>query len=235
MTLRRALRWILPLLAVAALFFLGRLLSFARWLQSFTHWVDGLGFAGMVLYAAAYALAAVLMLPAWLMTIGAGMIFGFLPGIAEVVVGATAGAAASFLIARYFARERVARAAERNPKFRALDRAIAEKGWKIVFLLRMSVVVPYVFSNYVYGLTAIRFWPYVAASGLGMLPIIALYVALGVAAGEAERAHPAVPSGPWIPAVLGAGVLITAAVTWYVTRLTRRAMAAERGENIETV
>ena len=235
MTLRRALRWIAPVLVLGALLFLGRLLPFRQWLETFTNWVDGLGFAGMVLYAAVYALVAVLMLPAWLMTIGAGMIFGFLPGIVEVLVGATAGAAASFLIARYFARERVARAAERNPKFRALDRAIAEKGWKIVFLLRMSVVVPYVLSNYAYGLTAIRFWPYVAASALGMLPIITLYVALGVAAGEAEGAHPAVPSGPWIPIVLGIGVLITAGVTWYVARLTRRAMAAERDETVETV
>src|SRR4030095_10435608 len=102
-----------------------------------------------------------------------------------VSVGATAGAAASFLIARYFAREHVARAAEHSQKLRALDRATAHKAWKIVFLLRMSIVVPYVFSNYVYGLTAIRFWPYLAASGLGMLPIITLYVALGVTGGEA--------------------------------------------------
>jgi uncharacterized membrane protein YdjX (TVP38/TMEM64 family) len=235
MAIPRALRWISLLLVLAALLVLGRLLPFRQWLEGFTNWVDGLGPAGMALYAAAYAIVAVLMLPAWLMTIGAGMIFGFLPGVAVVATGATAGAAASFLIARYFARERVARAAEHNPKFRALDRAIAEKGWKIVFLLRMSIVVPYVLSNYVYGLTAIRFWPYVAASGLGMLPIITLYVALGVAAGEAEGAHPAVPSGPWIPVVLGAGVLITAGVTWYVARLTRRAMAAERGETVETV
>ena len=235
MAVARAIRWIAPLLALAALFLLGRLLPFGQWLEGFTNWVDGLGPAGMALYAAVYALVAVLMLPAWLMTIGAGMIFGFLPGIAVVAVGATAGAAASFLIARYFARERVARAAERNPKFRALDRAIAEKGWKIVFLLRMSVVVPYVFSNYAYGLTAIRFVPYVIASGLGMLPLIALYVALGVAAGEAEGAHPAVPSGSWVPVVLGAGVLITAAVTWYVARLTRRAMAGDRSEKLQTV
>jgi uncharacterized membrane protein YdjX (TVP38/TMEM64 family) len=235
MAVPRALRWIAPLLALAALFFLGRLLPFREWLAAFTNWVDGLGPAGMALYAAAYALVAVLMLPAWLMTVGAGMIFGFLPGIAVISVGATAGAAASFLVARYFARERVARAAAKNPKFQALDRAIAEKGWKIVFLLRMSAVVPYVFSNYVYGLTAIRFWPYVAASALGMLPLITLYVALGVAAGEAEGAHPGVPSGPWVPVVLGAGVLITAAVTWYVSRLTRRAMAEDRGETFETV
>ncbi len=220
----RALRWIGPLLLLAALVLLGQLLPFKQWLIAFTDWIDGLGPIGFALYAAVYAVVAVLMLPAWLMTIGAGMVFGFVPGVAVVIVGATLGAAAAFLIARYLARERVARASEGNPKFQALDRAIGEKGWRIVFLLRMSVVVPYVFSNYVYGLTAIRFWPYVAATAVGMIPVTSLYVALGVAAGRAEGVDPAVPRGPWIPVILGAGVLITAAVTLYVARLTRKAL-----------
>jgi uncharacterized membrane protein YdjX (TVP38/TMEM64 family) len=224
MAMAKAFRWIAPLLLLAALVVLGRVLPFTRWLAAFTDWIDGLGPAGMALYAAVYALVAVLLLPAWLMTIGAGLIFGFLPGVAVVWTGATAGAAASFLIARYLARARVARAAARNPKFQALDRAIGEKGWKIVLLLRMSVVVPYVFSNYVYGLTAIRFWPYLAASAVGMIPVIALYVALGVAAGRIEGVETAASPGPWGAAVLAVGVLITAGVTVYVARLTRRAL-----------
>jgi uncharacterized membrane protein YdjX (TVP38/TMEM64 family) len=222
----RARRWIAPLLALAALVLLGRVLPFREWLGAFTGWIDGLGPAGMALYAAAYVLVTVLMLPAWLMTIGAGLVFGFLPGVAVVWAGATAGAAASFLIARYFARDRVARAAEGNPKFRALDQAIGEKGWKIVLLLRMSIVVPYVFSNYVYGLTAIRFWPYLAASAVGMVPVIALYVALGVAAGRAEGVVADSSPGPWIIAALAVGFLITAGVTYYVARLTRRALGS---------
>jgi uncharacterized membrane protein YdjX (TVP38/TMEM64 family) len=225
----RALRWIAPLLVLAALVVVGRVLPFKEWLGAFIGWIDGLGPAGMALYAAVYVLVTVLMLPAWLMTIGAGLLFGFLPGVAVVWAGATAGAAASFLIARYFARDRVARAAERNPKFRALDCAIGEKGWKIVLLLRMSVVVPYVFSNYVYGLTAIRFWPYLAASAVGMVPVIALYVALGAAAARVEGVAEAPPPGPWTIAALAVGVLITAGVTYYVARLTRRAMEVERG------
>ena len=222
----KALRWIGPLLILVALVLLERMLPVKQWLIAFTSWIDGLGPIGLVLYAVVYAVVAVLMLPAWLMTIGAGMVFGFVPGLVVVIVGATAGAATAFLIARYLARERVARAAERNPKFQALDRAIGEKGWKIVFLLRMSVVVPYVFSNYAYGLTAIRFWPYVAATAVGMIPVTSLYVALGVAAGRAEGVDPAVPRGPWIPVILAIGVLITAAVTLYVARLTKKALSS---------
>lgn len=235
MNRRRVLGVLLPVLVVAALVVFGHFVPFRAWLAAFVHWVDGLGPAGMALYAVVYALVAVLMLPAWLMTVAAGMIFGFFPGVAIVLTGATAGAAASFLIARYVARDRVARAAERNPKFRALDRAIGQEGWRIVFLLRMSVVVPFTFSNYVYGLTAIRFWPYVASSALGMVPVTSLYVALGMAAGRMGVENKAAFSGPLALAVIVAGVLITAGVTLYVARLTRWAMAAEHRETVETV
>ncbi len=40
----------------------------------------------------------------------------------------------AFLIARYGARDKVAEMAKRNRRFGAIDRAIAEGGWKIVGL-----------------------------------------------------------------------------------------------------
>ena len=94
---------------------------------------------------------------------------------------------------RYVARERVARAiASRSPRYAAIDRAIGEKGWRIVFLLRLSPLVPFVVSNYFYGLTAIPFGPYVLASAAGMAPLTFLYVSLGVAARQVVGD----PSGP---------------------------------------
>jgi uncharacterized membrane protein YdjX (TVP38/TMEM64 family) len=88
----------------------------------------------------------------------------------------------------------------------------------------MSAVVPFVWSNYAYGLTSIRFWPYVLASWVGMLPLTFLYVALGAAARRVGDAGPASPPAPWALAVLAAGIVITAGVTAYVARLTRRAL-----------
>ena len=43
-------------------------------------------------------------------------------------------------------------------------------GWKVVGLLRLSPLVPYSLSNYLYGLTSVTFGPYVLASWAGMLP-----------------------------------------------------------------
>jgi uncharacterized membrane protein YdjX (TVP38/TMEM64 family) len=149
-----------------------------------------------------------------------------LPGVAIVSVGATAGAAASFLIARNLVREHIVKKAAGNRKFAALDREIGKRGWKIVFLLRLSAVVPYVWSNYAYGLTSIGFWPYIAASAAGMLPLTFLYVSLGVAARKAGGIGDTPPPGPWGIAIFAAGLLLTLGVTFWVARLTRRALGA---------
>jgi uncharacterized membrane protein YdjX (TVP38/TMEM64 family) len=223
---RRAGRWILAgaVVVVAAALAAGAL-PFGDWLRAFSAWIAGLGPWAYLLYALAYVLVAVLLLPAWLMTVGAGLLFGLLPGVAVVSVGSTAGAAASFLIARYVARDAVARYAERHARFSAIDRAIAMSGWRIVFLLRLSPVIPYVFSNYLYGLTAISFRPYVLASWAGMLPLTVLYASFGAAGREASSiTSGALPA--WKAASIAVGVLITVAVTLYVGRMARRALAA---------
>jgi len=233
--LRGAFPWIVAALIAAALIAFGRVVPFREWLDAFGRWITSLGPIGLVLWAAAHALVSVLMLPAVLMTIGAGFFFGPVVGTLTALTGATAGAAAAFLIARSVGRGRVARAAERDARFAALDRAIGEKGWRIVFLLRLSALVPFVLSNYAYGLTAIRFWPYVAASAAGMVPLTFLYASLGVAArrlGLSAEADP--PGGAWMAWVLAAGLVITVGVTVYVARLTKRAMGAGNGGRAST-
>ena len=218
------LRLLLIAAGVVALLVLGRTVAFDEWFARFGAWIAGLGTVGYLLYAAAHVGVTLLMLPAVLMTIGAGFLFGLWTGTAVALAGATVGASLAFLIARYLARDRVAKAAARDPRFAALDRAIGERGWRIVFLLRMSAVVPFVLSNYVYGLTAIRFWPYVVSSAIGLIPLTVLWVALGTAARRLDpvevAAAPPMPQGLGI-AVIAAGVLITAGVTVYVAKLTR--------------
>jgi uncharacterized membrane protein YdjX (TVP38/TMEM64 family) len=221
-------RWLALALGVAALLVAGRLLPLRAWLDAFGTWIADLGPIAFVLYAAAYVVVTLLLMPAVLLSVGAGLFFGLLPGVAVVSVGATLGAAASFLVARHLARERVARAVSGNPRYAAIDRAIGRKGWRIVFLLRLSPLVPFVVSNYFYGLTAIRFWPYVLSSWIGMLPLTFLYVSLGAAAREVEGL-PAAPAGPLKWALLAGGVLVTLAATAYAGKVVRKALAETGG------
>ena len=214
-------------LAGVALFIAGvRMLPVADWLERVVAWASGTGIVGVAVFVLVYVVAAVLFVPGSVLTLGAGAVFGLLWGTIAVSVGATLGAGAAFLVGRYLAREKVARWAAENPRFSAIDSAVGREGWKIVLLTRLSPVFPYNLLNYLFGLTRVRFWPYFLASWIGMIPGTFLYVYLGFAGRAAAQAA----SGPgvrssWEVAFWGVGLGATALLTYYLTRLARRALA----------
>lgn len=204
---------------------LARLVPVERGVQTLRVWLEGAGAWGPVVFCASYLAAALLFVPGAALTLLAGFLFGLVWGPVLVSIASTAAAAIAFLIARYFARDAVARLARRSPRFGAIDRAIEDGGWKIVALLRLSPVFPFSAGNYLFGLTAARFVPYILASWLFMLPGTFLYVYLGHVSGEGLAAASGArtrSAGEW--AMLGVGLLATAVVVVYVTRLARRAL-----------
>jgi uncharacterized membrane protein YdjX (TVP38/TMEM64 family) len=195
-------------------------------------WFRSLGPSGLALFAAAYVLACVLLLPASVLTLGAGAVFGVPLGFALVSLASTLGATASFLIARFVARDWVGRRIASNAKFAAVDAAVGREGWKIVGLLRLSPIFPFNLLNYALGITRVSLRDFVLASWIGMMPGTLLYVWLGAAAGDLARA--AAGDRPRTTAervLLIVGLLVTVLVTVYVTRLAKRAL----GEKLEEV
>jgi uncharacterized membrane protein YdjX (TVP38/TMEM64 family) len=216
-------------LIVVGLVMIATVLPVERGIRAVVGWVDGLGPVGPLVFAGIYLLITVLMIPAAAFSVAAGALFGPFWGTVSVWLGSNLGAAAAFLIARYLARDAVEKKLAGSPKFKAIDRAVAEGGWKIVAMLRLSPAVPFNVQNYLYGLTSIRFWACVAATAVAMLPGIFLYVYLGyagrvsieaAAAGEIERGW-----GYWT--LLAGGLIATVAVTVYITRLAWRAVAEQ--------
>jgi uncharacterized membrane protein YdjX (TVP38/TMEM64 family) len=185
-----------------------------------------LGGLGLVAYGVAYLLAALAFVPGSALTLGAGALFGLVRGLAVVSLASTAAAALAFLIGRHVARHRVESLGRSYPGFRVVDRAIAEGGWKVVALLRLSPAMPFSAGNYLFGLTGVGFWSYVLASWVAMLPGTFLYVYLGDA-GRAAAAGSGRTPAEWT--LLGAGLLATVAVTLYVTRLARLSMRRQAG------
>ena len=122
-------------------------------IPAFVARVTALGPLAPVVFMLAYAAAVVAFIPGSLLTLAAGAAFGLGRGVVVVLLGATLGGSLAFLIARYVARARVARAVAANPRFAAIDRAIGRDGRRIVFLLRLSPVFPFNLLNYGLGLT----------------------------------------------------------------------------------
>src|SRR5205823_5650362 len=188
--------------------------------------VAGLGAVGLLLFVLLYVAAAVLFLPGSVLTLGAGAVFGLARGVGLVWIGATLGATAAFLVGRYLARDWVARRIDGNPRFRAIDEAVAREGWKIVLLTRLSPVFPFNLLNYAFGLTRVSLRDYVLASAAGMLPGTAMYVYLGSLAGDlASAGSGRAQRSPAEWALYGIGLVATIAVTVFVTRVARRALA----------
>jgi uncharacterized membrane protein YdjX (TVP38/TMEM64 family) len=205
----------------AALLFL----PFRDWFAQFEEYVKSLGGAGPIAVALVYVVTTMLFIPGSALTIGSGTLFGLQTGFIVVLIGANLGALCAFLLARTLLREKVAKWAEGNAKFRSLDRAVGKQGFKMVFLSRLSPVFPFNLLNYLLGLTAIPTRAYILANLLGMLPGIFLYVYIGAAARDAI-ARTAPSTGIYQLALKYGGLLATIAVVIIVTRIARKAMRA---------
>lgn len=185
----------------------------------------GLGGWGPFIFIAIYIAACVLFIPGSILTLGAGVLFGVVKGSLIVSVAATLGATCAFLVGRYFAREWVAKKIEGNPKFKAIDEAVAREGWKIVGLVRLSPIFPFNLLNYAFGLTKVSLRDYFLASWIGMMPGTVMYVYIGSLAGDLASLGAGGRSrtgAEWTLYVVG--LIATVAVTVYVTRLARKAL-----------
>lgn len=220
------LKLVVVVLAIVAGVAAARYFGVQELLRTALAWIDGLGPAGALLYVGLYIAACVFFIPGSILTLGAGVVFGVVKGSILVSVASTLGATAAFLVGRYLARDWVARKIEGNAKFKAVDEAVAREGWKIVGLTRLSPVFPFNLLNYAYGLTRVSLRDYFFASWIGMLPGTVMYVYLGSLAGDLARlgagGHTR-SAGEW--ALYGVGLAATVAVTIYVTRIARAALA----------
>src|SRR5438105_10495926 len=215
-------RWVLYATAGVAILLALKYFHVQDLLKSALDWIGKLGPWGPVIFIGIYVVATVLFIPGSVLTLGAGAVFGVGLGSVCVSISATLGATAAFLVGRYLARDAIARKIEKNEKFSTIDRAVADEGWKIVLLTRLSPVFPFTLLNYAFGLTRVRLSHYVLASWIGMMPGTVMYVYLGslvnVSAGHRQRTV-----GEWV--LYGVGLLATIAVTVFVTRVAKKALA----------
>jgi uncharacterized membrane protein YdjX (TVP38/TMEM64 family) len=209
--------------AIAAVY----LLPVDDWVLKFVGSIRDAGAIGVAVFAAAYVVATVLLLPGSVLTAGAGFAYGPLWGTLLVSPVSVVAATLAFVLGRTVARGWIARRIAGNARFAAIDEAIGQSGFKIVLLLRLSPLFPFNLLNYALGLTRVSLRDYVVASALGMLPGTLLYVYLGslvtsaseLAAGARDEAGASRSILYW------GGLAATLGVTWVLTRIARRALS----------
>jgi uncharacterized membrane protein YdjX (TVP38/TMEM64 family) len=177
-------------------------------------------------------LGTVLFVPGTALTLGSGLLFGVLWGTLLVSLASVTGATFAFLIARYVGREWTLKRIERYPKFKLIDRAIGESGFKLVLLMRLQpVFLPFAVLNYALGLTRVRLRDYVLASWIGMLPATTLYVYVGSSLKSiSDLVQGNVPAADhWHQLLFWGGLVLSAVLVAVFTRIAKRALAASLG------
>ena len=183
------------------------------------------GNVGLVWLALAYTPTSLLFFPAPLLTITGGFVFGVVKTVVAVSLGSTLAASITFLAGRTLLRRFIEHKVAGDARFQALDQAVADQGFKIVFLTRLSPVLPYNLLNYAFGLTRVRFRDYVLASWIGMLPGTILYVSIGAAAQSLTEITSGRPQGGTAQKVFfGCGLLATVIVSVLLTRIAKKAL-----------
>ena len=223
---RNALRGFLLIVLVSLAVYLVRITDPRHLLRVSLMRISDLGPWAPVCFILIYIVACLTFFPGFILTMGAGILFGIFHGTLYVSIGATLGAACAFFISRYIARRWVLKHFARNPKFRAIDDAVANEGWKIVGLIRLSPVFPFIPMNFIFGLTKIPFWQFFFATWLGIIPVCLLFVYLGTLLGDiAALGTQPVAAGKtkWI--LSGIGIGTTAVVSFFIARIARKALA----------
>ena len=187
--------------------------------------IHDLGAIAPVAFVLVYAVAVVALIPASLLTIAAGAVFGLVKGALYAFTGAMVGSTAAFLLGRHTFRDIVTRRLASMPRFAAVERAVSAQGRRIVFFLRLSPLVPFNFLNYALGLTTISLTDFLIAS-VGMIPGTIVYAYGGKVTGEALAlaGQAQVPKNASYYVLLLGGLAATVAATTVATRTARRAL-----------
>ena len=135
------------------------------------------GWAGGAVFVGLYAAITLTPAPKNVLSVAAGLIFGFAGALALVYLGALLGAAAAFALGRWLGRDAVERYT--GTRVARLDELVRRRGLAAVIGVRLIPVIPFTAINYGAGLTAVRLRDYALGTAIGIIPGTVAYVALG--------------------------------------------------------
>ena len=140
----------------------------------------------VVVFVSLYALVVAFSLPgATIFTLTGGFLFATFPGALYNVTGATLGAMAIFLAARWGLGDRLA--AKMNAGDGLVKRikdGIDNSQWEMLFLIRLIPAVPFFVANLVPAFVGVPLWKFAVTTFLGIIPGAVVYTSVGAGLGD---------------------------------------------------
>lgn len=181
---------LLLVLAVAAAFFLRDQLTIEqvkRHREQLLVLIESHYALSVLSFVALYLSTALFLPGALALTVAGGMLFGLLPALLYVNVGATAGAVLAFLAARYLLGHWV------QERYRdhlgQLNSELERHGSNYLLMLRMLPVLPFFAVNYCAGISKIPLGTFVWTTSVGIVPGSLVYAYIGIQLRYVNAAH----------------------------------------------
>ena len=185
-------RRLLPLLVLAAAIFL----AFASGLHehlsiealrehrsALNGFVAEMGMIAALAFIALYAVTTLLILPVGaVLTIAGGFLFGVTLGTLYVVIGATLGAAALFLVARSTFGDHFR--AKAGPFMQRMEAGFRENAFSYMLVLRLIPLFPFFVVNVVPAFLGVPLRTYVLGTLLGIIPGTLVFILAGAGLGS---------------------------------------------------
>ncbi|KMT20830.1 TVP38/TMEM64 family protein [Clostridium cylindrosporum] len=119
-----------------------------------------------------------IIIPAWIFAVVSGVIYGPLMGTFYSLIGIFLSATVSFYLARFLGRDFLVHFL--GKKFHKMDEKLKDNGFKVLFIMRVTVVFPFDPLSFMAGISNINYKTYILATMLGVIPEILAFNYLGV-------------------------------------------------------
>jgi len=219
------LKWLFCFFCGFALVLLARYAELEKVITPLLQWIDSLGTLGAIAFVAIYIVATSICIPGSMMALAGGALFGKLIGSFLVYISGLLGAYTAFWLGRSLLRDWIQNRLQKNIYLKAVNKIVADEGWKIACLLHLSPIIPFNMLNYALGTSRISQKNFVFATAIGILPGVILYTFLGSTISDLTMVITGMSDGAdkqlqWIVSAIG--IVATLGLTVYLARIAQR-------------
>ena len=190
--------------------------AFGNWLRE--NWEVGF----VVYFSVVLVFCGLALLATNVIGIIGGWAFGMYLGLTILMAGIVGAAFISFLIHRRIVGDKLPEITEKHPKAQAIYEALVEQGfWRavtIIFLVRLSVIMPFALTNFLLASAKVPWPSYLLGTLFGMLPRSGAVVFAGAGLSELNFDD---PSQTWVIAL---GIAATIVMVVVISIISRRAL-----------
>ena len=145
--------------------------------QNIKAFVDSYGIFSPIIYIVLFTFVPLTLFPDSILAIAGGMCFGMLGGFIYTMIGALFGGTLSFFLARTLGKKVFNKFIKKD--LSTLENAIKNRGFVLVFLLRLIPLFPFDVISYAAGFSGVKFKDFALATVLGIVPGIFVFINIG--------------------------------------------------------